>query len=133
MGSAIANRMIRERHTVTILDDLSTGDRSRVHGRYTFYQADVADGRCRRLFEDNRFDVVVHCANSTAYASGAAFTRRSATNSLGLQNMLEFSRQNGVGQFVFLSSYRVYAQAKERSAKTRPPVPPRWPWRSDFR
>ena len=43
LGSALANRLVADRHTVLVLDDLTTGDPRRLAAEVLFTRGDVKD------------------------------------------------------------------------------------------
>ncbi|MGV9822977.1 NAD-dependent epimerase/dehydratase family protein [Nocardia xishanensis] len=63
IGSHLLDRLIADGHTITVIDDLSSGDRTRIPDSVTFHEADVADtAAITQIIEDARPDVIYHLA-----------------------------------------------------------------------
>jgi UDP-glucuronate 4-epimerase len=90
-----------------------------VEGRpgLTFVRGDLLDAAlCDRLFDEHRFDGVVHLAALAGVRPSIAQPRRyQRTNLEGTMNLLEAARRCGVKRFVFASSSSVYG-AREHDA-----------------
>ena len=51
IGSHVVDRYIAGGHTVSVMDNLSSGKKERVHQKATFYEADIRDtDALRRIF-----------------------------------------------------------------------------------
>src|SRR5271169_4058190 len=65
IGSVVADRLLRNGHSVTVLDNLSKGHREAVPAQAEFVQADTGDtAALAGIFEAGRFDAVMHFAAS---------------------------------------------------------------------
>jgi UDP-glucose 4-epimerase len=63
IGSAIAEALINEEHSVTVYDSLVTGHRGAVPEGALFIQANLSDSQAlAKTLTDQKFDGVVHCA-----------------------------------------------------------------------
>ncbi|MEV0032687.1 NAD-dependent epimerase/dehydratase family protein [Nocardia sp. NPDC050793] len=63
IGSHLLDRLIAEGHTITVIDDLSSGDCTRIPDSVTFHEADVADtATITQIIEDARPEVIYHLA-----------------------------------------------------------------------
>src|SRR5215467_14654715 len=63
VGSVCCEELLRAGHSVTVVDDLSTGFREAVPPRAVFFKADIAnDAHMRSLLSQAKFDVVFHFA-----------------------------------------------------------------------
>jgi len=105
IGSHIVDLLVEKGHTVTALDDLSSGRRENVNPKAKFVKMDVNDPKLAELFTGERFDWVDHHA---AQISVVVSTREpladARVNIIGTLNVLEQSRKNGIKKFVFASS-----------------------------
>lgn len=118
IGSHIVDAYVAGGHRVTIVDNLSTGKRENIHPRARFVKGDICDKGVARLFKRDRFDVINHHAAQID-------VRRSVTdpvfdarvNVLGLLNLLDLSRQNGVKKFIFAASGGTYYGECPRPAR----------------
>jgi UDP-glucose 4-epimerase len=110
VGSVCCAELLRQGHSVTVLDDLSTGFRDAVPQGATFFQMDVGDrSGLQSLLNRTRFDAVFHFAAKALVAESVTdpgvFFERNVASSITL---LEVLREAGVGNFVFSSSAAVY-------------------------
>jgi UDP-glucose 4-epimerase len=63
IGSIVADRLLCDGHSVTVLDNLSKGRKQAVPGKAEFVLADTGDGPALdRIFAAGRFDAVMHFA-----------------------------------------------------------------------
>ncbi|MFN8558517.1 MAG: NAD-dependent epimerase/dehydratase family protein [Dehalococcoidia bacterium] len=120
IGSHTVERLLREGHAVTALDNLVSGaweNLAQARGDLTRVESDVCDAnRLADLTLRGRFDAIVHLA---AWASIIASVERPveahAANVGGTLAMLEAARLAGVRRVVFASSAAVYGRT--------PPLP----------
>ena len=117
IGSHAALRLLAEGHAVTILDDLSRGNRGAVKaimplGDVCLVEADVGDRvRVERVLADRCIDVVMHFA-AKAYVGESVkiplqYYRANTAGALGL---LEAMSARGVDRMVFSSTCAVYGE-----------------------
>lgn len=106
IGSFIVDRYIEDGHTVSVVDDLSTGRKERVNSRATFYQGDIRDtDTLRRIFEKEKPEIVNHHAAQIDVRKSVADSAFDAdVNILGLLRLLEAGRSNGLKRVIFASS-----------------------------
>lgn len=105
IGSHVAQAYLAEGYDVTVLDDLSTGRAENVPARAHLIQADVRSPEARALVAEGKFTVVNHhAAQVDVRASVAEPSRDGSVNVLGLLNLIEGVRMNGVRRIIFASS-----------------------------
>lgn len=106
IGSHIVDALVARRHTVFVVDNLSTGKKEYIHRKAKFYRADVCSKkRLARLFQKFRPQCVIHhAAHIDLRQSVADPTHDAKVNILGSLNLLEASVQNGVKRFLFAST-----------------------------
>jgi UDP-glucose 4-epimerase len=105
IGSHVAAALLAAGHRVAVVDDLSTGDRSRVPEGAAFHRVDVASGDLDAVFAAERPDVVDHHAAQISVTVSARDPRADVrTNVLGTLNVLECSRRYGVRKVIYISS-----------------------------
>jgi len=106
IGSHIVDACIESGHQVTIVDNLSTGQRKNVHPGAMFHEVDIRDtAPLHRLMEDGRFDAVSHQAaqmNVRKSVDDPAYD--ASVNLIGMLNLLEGCVRTGVRKVVFASS-----------------------------
>ena len=120
IGSHTAERLLHDGHTVTVLDNLSTGawaNLAAATGPLERIQADVRDAdRLTELVRAGRFDAIVHLAGwASVTASLERPAEAHAVHVDGTLNVLEAARLTGVRRVVLASSTAVYGRT--------PPLP----------
>jgi nucleoside-diphosphate-sugar epimerase len=114
IGSFVAEAFFLEGHTVSIIDNMSSGNQANVTFKHTFYKMNVEDPKCEDVFESNRFDVVIHLAAQVDVGTSMKNPVLDAkSNVLGLANILSLSNKYGVKKVVFASSAAVYGLNKD--------------------
>ncbi len=105
IGSNIADHYLAEGYEVTVVDDLSSGNRDNLPADVEFVQCDIGSPEARQLLESGRFDVLNHHAAQIDVRVSVSDPRRDATiNVLGLLNLLEGARIGGTERVIFASS-----------------------------
>jgi UDP-glucose 4-epimerase len=126
IGSHVAAAFLAAGHRVAVVDDLSTGDRSRVPPGASFHLADIASPDLDAIFASERPDVVDHhAAQISVTASVRDPIADARANALGTLNVLECCRRHGVRKVIFISSGgAIYGDAHiDRIPETWPPQP----------
>ncbi len=126
LGSSLAAKLaLRNDVTVVIIDNLSTGKRSKVlqKGNIKFIRADVNDyNDIISIFATYKFDYVFHYAAVV----GVERTLKKPINVLndieGIKNILSLSKNSGVKRVFYSSSSEVYGEPFEipQNEKTTP-------------
>lgn len=63
IGSAIANDLLRAGHEVTIIDNLSCGQKKLIPKRAIFFECDISNtSMLKKIFNKKKFDIVMHFA-----------------------------------------------------------------------
>jgi len=117
IGSHVAEAYLERGWSVTVVDNLSSGKIENVPAGAEFVEIDVRDERLHEVFElRGGFDVVNHHAAQMDVRMSVAQPRFDAdVNILGLLNLMEASKDSGVGRLVFVSSGGViYGDPSER-------------------
>ncbi|MFH0882811.1 MAG: NAD-dependent epimerase/dehydratase family protein [bacterium] len=106
IGSHVADRMLEEGHTVTVIDNLSTGKISNVPPGAAFVEADICDAAAvENLWVEKKFDVMMHLAAQMDVRRSVADPIFDAqTNVIGLLTLLEAGRRSGLKKVVFSST-----------------------------
>jgi UDP-glucose 4-epimerase len=114
VGSVCCAELLRLGHSVTVIDDLSTGFRDAVPAGASFSSLDIANrSGLQSLLKTKPIDVVFHFAAKALVAEsvtnpGVFFDRNVASSIV----MLEVLRQAEIKNFVFSSSAAVYGMPK---------------------
>jgi UDP-glucose 4-epimerase len=110
LGSALANRLAADGHTVRGLDDLSAGDPARLSPAVLFTRGDVNDRpKLWTLLQD--VECVYHLAARVSVPESVLYPREyNAVNVGGTVSVMEAMRDAGVRRVVFASSGAVYGE-----------------------
>jgi len=110
LGSALANRLAQQGHTVRGLDDLSAGDSARLSPKVLFTRGEVNDRpKLWTLLQD--VECVYHLAARVSVPESVLYPREyNAVNVGGTVSVLEAMRDAGVKQLVLVSSGAVYGE-----------------------
>jgi len=128
LGSALANRLVREGHSVRGLDDLSTGDPSVLSPEVHFTRGDVND-RPKLWTLLQEVDCVYHLAARVLVPESVLYPREyNQTNVGGTVSMMEAMRDVGVRRVVFVSSGAVYGDQQEQPVREDALPNPRSPY-----
>jgi UDP-glucose 4-epimerase len=110
IGSATAGLLLKHNHSVTVLDDLSRGNREAVPTGAHLVVGNIGDASClEKVFSAGRFDAVMHFAAfaevSESSLAPALYFRNNSANTLTL---LEVVLAHNVSRFVFSSTAALY-------------------------
>ena len=110
LGAALANKLVADGHTVLVLDDLSSGDASRLQPEAQFTQGDINNiPLLWSLLAD--VDCVYHLAARVSVAESILHPQAyNAVNVGGTVSLMEAMRDTGVRRVVFTSSGAVYGR-----------------------
>ncbi len=105
IGSHIADAFVEQGHEVIILDDLSSGSKHNVPDGAELVVADIRSDQAAQLLHDRKIDVLIHhAAQMDVRRSVENPVFDADVNLLGLLNLLEAARKNGVHQVIFAST-----------------------------
>lgn len=131
IGSHVADAYLAAGHKVVVLDNLSGGSRSNVPPKARLVVADIRDtAKVEALFKKERFDVVNSHAAQMSVPDSVKDPRHDADiNVLGILNLMEAGRKNGLKKFIHISSGgTVYGSPKKYPAKETYPILPESPY-----
>jgi UDP-glucose 4-epimerase len=131
IGSHIVDAYLERGHEVTVVDNLSTGQRKNVSPRAEFKKLDLRDAESiQRLMAGTRFDVVNHQAaqmNVRKSVEDPAFD--AAVNLIGMLHLLEGCVKSSVRKVIFASSGgAIYGEQEVFPADERHPTRPISPY-----
>ncbi len=124
LGSALANRLDRERHQVRGYDDLSAGDPSRLSADVLFTRGDVTD-RPKLWTLLQEVDCVYHLAAKVSVPESILYPREyNIINVGGTVSVMEAMRDVGVRRVILISSGAIYGdQGQQPLVEDAPPNP----------
>src|SRR3954468_13064980 len=110
IGAHVLRALHEAGENVVVLDDLSTGDRSRVPAGVPLVVASVLDGRrVTQAMRDHAVDGVVHLAGKKAVEESVRLPLRYYhENAEGVRTLLQAMSDTGTRRLVFSSSAAVY-------------------------
>lgn len=128
LGSHLVDKLLKLKHNVVIIDNLSTGKRKSLNGG-DFYKIDIKSPKINIIFKKYKFDIVFHLAaqKSVQYSiQDPIFDAKN--NIIGSLNLLENSVKFKVKKFIFCSTGgAIYDQADKfptsEKAKAKPSSP----------
>lgn len=117
LGSALANRLVAEGHSVRVLDDLSNGDSASLSPAVHFTRGDV--NNIPLLWSALQgVDCVYHLAARVSVAQSVLYPRDyNAVNVGGTVSLMEAMRDAGVRRVVLTSSGAVYGQQEQQPVR----------------
>ncbi|MEU4323535.1 NAD-dependent epimerase/dehydratase family protein [Nocardia fluminea] len=104
IGSHLLDRLVADGHTVTVIDDLSSGDRTRIPDQVTLHTVDVVDtAAVTAIIEQVRPEVIYHLAAQISVRHSVADPHRDAlVNINGTLNVV--AAATAVGARVIMAS-----------------------------
>jgi UDP-glucose 4-epimerase len=105
IGSHVVDRLLRDGHAVTVVDNLSTGRQALVNLRASFHACDIRSTQLEAVVGAARPEMVVHVAAQAAVARSMLDPAFDASvNVLGTITLLEASRRAGVRRVIYTST-----------------------------
>jgi UDP-glucose 4-epimerase len=131
IGSHITDALISAKHTVTVLDNLSSGRRENLSPNVQFVQGDIRDrSLIDRLFQEHKFEIINHhAAQMDVRKSVEDPVFDAETNIIGSINLLEASVKYSVARFIFASTGgAIYGEQEYYPADENHPTNPESPY-----
>ncbi|MDO9545179.1 MAG: NAD-dependent epimerase/dehydratase family protein [Pelolinea sp.] len=108
---SLAKQQIEEGHSVVVTD--ATEDFFTFKNRaFVAYKITSSDDQYHEIYRSHSFDTVIFIAAQEDSLVDPIGSNLSKVN-LGLETNLDLCQQNGVDQFIYISSYEVYGNAEE--------------------
>ena len=105
IGSHVAEALLQKGHEVHILDNLSGGFRKNIPAKAVFHEMDIQNKAVHELWADHNFEVMFHLAAQMDVRKSVADPIYDANiNIIGLLNLLEAGRKNGLRKVIFSST-----------------------------
>jgi UDP-glucose 4-epimerase len=122
----VADRLLRSGHSVSVLDNLSTGHREAVPALAQFIQADTGDApTLAGIFEQGRFDAVMHFAAFIEAGESLIVPEKYFdNNSARALTLLQAVLKHRVPRFVLSSTAAVYGEPRRTPITEDDPLEP---------
>jgi UDP-glucose 4-epimerase len=125
IGSHLARRCIADGHSVTVLDNLTTGFAANVPEGCEFINADITDPETYSRLPKQGFDVVMHlAAQSSGEISQEDPGHDLKVNTLATLMLLQWCKENHAKRFLYSSSMAVYGNPARLPVQETDPVQP---------
>ncbi len=118
IGSHLADRLLKEKYKVAVIDNLSTGKKQNLNSKVKFYKLDIQSQKIAEVFRKEKPDIVFHFAAQIDVKKSIENPIKDAKiNILGTLNILENCKKYKVKKFIFPSSVGVYGNSKNLPIK----------------
>ena len=105
IGSHIVKAYIDAGHSVTIIDDLSTGEMKLVNSKATFYKLDIHSPEVKNVLEKEKISVINHHAAQISVSESVSDPLFDAnSNIIGTLQLLQNAVSLKIDKFVFAST-----------------------------
>lgn len=114
IGSHIVDALLSQGHSVSVLDNLSTGKLENLDPRVNFYHGELGDEELlQQIMEGERPEVVIHeAAQASVPRSVDNPVYDAGVNVVGSIKLLEACRKGGVRKVIYASTAAVYGEPK---------------------
>lgn len=125
IGSHLAQRCLSMGCDVTIIDNLTTGQRENIPAGAVLIEGDISDGRTLDRIPAGRIDAVLHlAAQSSGEISNEHPDLDLRVNTLGTLLLLSFCMRRGIPRFIYASSMAVYGDPARNPVSEGDPCRP---------
>jgi UDP-glucose 4-epimerase len=106
IGSHLVDALLKENHSVIIIDNLSTSSRENLNPRANFYEVDLRDfNKVEEIFESEKPEIIYHlAAQINVRASVENPSLDAKINILSTLNLLELAVKHKIKHFIFSST-----------------------------
>jgi UDP-glucose 4-epimerase len=105
IGSHIVDKYLELGHSVTVIDNLSTGKKENINPNAKFIEMDIKDESISKIFAEGNFDVLSHQAAQMDVRVSVNDPKFDAQNNIiGSLNLYENCKNYGVKKITFASS-----------------------------
>ena len=105
IGSHVVDRLVLEGHSVSVIDNLSTGKIENVNREAKFHKIDIISPRIERVFKKERPELICHFAAQMDVRRSVADPIYDAqSNIIGMLNLMENGLRYGVRKVIFAST-----------------------------
>jgi len=118
IGSHLVDRLVTQKHQVSIIDDLSAGSKKLINPKAKFFNLDVKSPKLKEVFAKIKPDIIYHLAAQKSVTFSLKNPLADATiNIWGSLKVLEEAQKYKIKKFIFFSSGgAIYCNAKDLPA-----------------
>lgn len=131
IGSNLVDALIKNRHQVVVLDNLSSGQKKNINPKATFYKADLQNfKRVEQIFKKEKPEAIFHLAAQIDVRKSVEDPIYDAEiNIISSLNLICLAQQYKVKKFIFSSSGgAIYGETEDRPTKENHPECPLSPY-----
>ena len=116
IGSTVSNFLLDRGHDVTIIDNLSTGNKKNIPKKAKFYKVDISDtNRIQKIILKKKYDVVFHFAALINNEESIKYpTKYFENNFFKGKVFFENCIKNKINRFIYSSTAAVYGNKNKR-------------------
>lgn len=114
IGSTVSNFLLDRGHDVTIIDNLSTGNKKNIPKKAKFYNCDIANkSKITNIIKKNNFHVVIHLAGLIKVEESFKLPKKYYLNNyIKTKFFLDICIKNNLNNIIFSSTASVYGKKK---------------------
>jgi UDP-glucose 4-epimerase len=125
IGSKLAEKLISSGHSVTTVDNLSTGSLDALPPGVELIEGDCFDEKCLSKLHKKNFDAIFHIAGqSSGEISFDDPVYDLQTNTQSTLMLLDLAKKNNCRKFIYASSMSVYGNLKKQPVSENCPLQP---------
>lgn len=111
IGSHIIDLLIENNYEVSIIDNLSHGNKQNINPKATFYNMDIRDRKVEDIFKKENPEFVIHNAAQISVPNSIVDPGNDASiNIMGTINILEASRKVNVKKIIYPASAAIFGE-----------------------
>ena len=105
IGSNLVDELVKRGHKVSVIDNLSTGQKEYLNARAKFYKADICSPAIDKIFKHEKFDYVFHLAAQVDVRVSVAKPEfDNQVNALSSYHIFKNCGLNKVKKIIFIST-----------------------------
>jgi UDP-glucose 4-epimerase len=128
IGSHLADALIERGAKVSIIDNLSTGQKSNLNQKANFYQINIADKKVEEVFAKEKPEIIYHFAFNVLVPESVKNPLMDMYGVIGSVNLFSNAHKYGTKKVIFTSSGFVYGNNKNLPVKETEPMEPVSPY-----
>lgn len=115
IGSVIARKLIDQGHTLTIIDNLSSGINTNIPNEAEFIHGDIASLTTIKKLNNKFYDAILHIAGqSSGEISFEDPINDLNSNTVSTLRLLNYAVSSGCKRFIYASTMSVYGEKKRQ-------------------